>query len=294
LNKIIVWGLKSVIDSYKFVQKSFYENAQFLGYQAIWVDDLETNQSLVNRGDIVFAVDRARRFLPIRKDVRYVLHNISGRDLNLDGNFINIQVFRKDSLGTGLGIPWVQWDESTRTLYQPWGIPVPPKLWKSPSSSQKRKEYWMGSIWNDSENRGNSEFMKKYIRALADHGITFSRKGTPTRFQPNGISEARGQKLVNKSIIGAAVVGEWQRENLYVPCRLLKNVASGVPPSSNGDFSLVFGQVGGIFESDPELLITRILSLTRSQREEIVFGAQEKLLPYTYTAGMNRIFNFLN
>lgn len=288
-----MWGLKSVIDSYKFIQKSFYGNARLLGYESIWVDDLETNQSVVNRGDIVFAVDRAQKHLPIRSDVKYVLHNISGKELRLEENYINIQVFRKDSLGANLGIPWVQWDHSSRTLFQPWGIPTPPKLWKTPSFPQKKREYWMGSIWNDGENRGNSEFMKKYIEVLTNHGIEFHRKGTPTRFQPNGISEARGQNLVNKSIIGAAVVGEWQKENLYVPCRLLKNIASGVPPSSNGDFSLVFGDVGGIFEPNPEILITRVLSLTRKQREEIVLNSQAKILPYTYTANMSRIFNFL-
>ena len=288
-----MWGLKSVIDSYKFIQKSFYENAKLLGYESIWVDDLESNQSLINRGDIVFAVDRAHKHLPIRSDVRYVLHNISEKEIGLEQNFINIQVFRKDSLGANLGIPWVQWDQSSRTLFQPWGIPTPPKFWRTPSFPERKQEYWMGSIWNDSENRGNSEFMKNYINVLANHGIEFYRKGTPTRFQPNGISEARGQNLVNKSIIGAAVVGEWQKENLYVPCRLLKNVASGVPPSSNGDFSLVFGDVGGIFEENPEILITRVLNLTRRQREEIVLSSQEKILPYTYTANLSRILNFL-
>jgi hypothetical protein len=293
VNKIVVWGLKSVIDSYKFIQKSFYENARLLGYEAVWVDDLETNQSLVNRGDIVFAVDRARRHLPIRTDAKYVLHNISSEELKLEKNFINIQVFRKDSIGTSLGIHWVQWDESSRTLFQPWGIPIPPKLWKIPRYPIKKQEYWVGSIWNDSENRGNSEFMKKYIQVLAKQEISFYRKGTPTRLQPNGISEGRGQKLVNRSVIGAAVVGEWQKENLYVPCRLFKNIAAGAPPSSNSDFSLVFGDVGGIFEPDPELLIARVLSLSKKQREEIVLSSQAKMIPYTYSAGMNRIFNFL-
>ena len=293
MNKIVVWGLKSVIDSYKFIQKSFYENARLLGYEAVWVDDLETNQSLVNRGDIVFAVDRARRHLPIRSDAKYVLHNISSEELKLEKNFINIQVFRKDSIGTSLGIHWVQWDASSRTLFQPWGIPIPPKLWKIPRYPIKKQEYWVGSIWNDSENRGNSEFMKKYIQVLAKHEISFCRKGTPTRLQPNGISEGRGQKLVNRSVIGAAVVGEWQKENLYVPCRLFKNIAAGAPPSSNSDFSLVFGDVGGIFEPDPELLIARVLSLSKKQREEIVLSSQAKMIPYTYSAGMNRIFNFL-
>jgi len=262
-----------------------------MGYESFWVDDLETNKSLVSKGDIIFAVDRAQKFLPVRNDVRYVLHNISGDDLGLESNFIQIQIFDKNALGANLGIPWVQWDKDSRTLFQPWGIPTPPRLWKPPSHPIKRKEFWMGSIWNDEANRGNSQFMEKYIYELKKQGIQFFRKGTPTRFQKNGISEKRGQKLVNQSIIGAAVLGELQRKNLYVPCRLFKNIASGVPPSSNGDFSEVFQE--GIFDSNPEKLIAKVLNLTKNEREEIVSSSQTKMLQYTYTANLNRIFESL-
>lgn len=293
LNKIIVWGLKSNIDSYKFIHKSFYENAQRMGFEAIWVDDLEKNRSLVNRGDIIFAVDRARKNLPVRSDVKYVLHNISGRELGFDKNYIQIQIFDKNSTGNSIGLHWVKWDETSRTLFQPWGIPIETCLWRHPSVKKRNVEFWMGSIWNDDLNRGNSLFMEKYILELRNQGISFHRKGTPTRLQPNGISEKYGQKLVNRSAIGAAVVGELQRQNEYIPCRLFKNIASGVPPSSNSDFSLVFGPTGGIFDPNPAALISRVLELSKTDRKEIVLSSQEKLLPYTYLAGMNRIFQSL-
>jgi hypothetical protein len=155
-------------------------------------------------------------------------------------------------------------------------------------------EYWVGSIWNNELNQGNSTFMKGYIQTLSDNGIKFFQRGTPSRIHRRGISESKSMKLVNRSSIGAAVVGEWQLENNYIPCRLFKNIASGVVPSSNADFSELFGLSGGVFDVNPQTLIRRVLELKYSEKVELVAAAQSKILPYTYRAGIQRIQTLLS
>ena len=65
-----MWGLKSDFHSHKFIQGAFYRNFLDMGFDAIWVDDLEKNVNLIGSGDIVFAVDVASRFLPIVKGAK--------------------------------------------------------------------------------------------------------------------------------------------------------------------------------------------------------------------------------
>lgn len=293
MQRIVIWGLKSDLHSHKFIQRSFYTNARQLGFESVWVDDSKPNASLVKRGDIVFAVDVASKELPVVRGAKYVLHNIEPTEIGLDSHFVKIQVHTKSSKGENLGQPYVHWDSSSRTLFQPWGIPGSPRSWLMPRKRDLNTEYWVGSVWNNDLNQGNAEFMKIYIEYLQDQGIKFVRKGTTSRFQPRGVSESKAQSLVSKSAIGAAVVGNWQKTNNYVPCRLFKNIAAGVPASSNADFSELFGDGIGIFEPNPSTLISKIIELSVQERIELVKEAQSKIVPYSYQAGMNRILTCL-
>jgi hypothetical protein len=265
-----------------------------MGFETCWVDDRASNAKLVAKNDIVFAVGVAAQHLPILNDVKYVLHNMPTEKLNLEKGFINLQVYTNSATGTNCGLPYVQWDNELRTLFQPWGVPTNPKTWRKEQKAQSKKEYWVGSIWNNELGQGNSEFMKHYIAALESHNIRFIQKGTTTRLHPNGTSESRSMKLVYKSAVGAAVVGNWQKEKSYIPCRLFKNIASGAIPSSNADFSTLFGSGGGIFNSDPNQLIEEVLELSKSNRSDLLNHAQHAILPYTYSAGINRILTYLN
>ena len=294
MRKVVIWGLKSDYHSHKFIQNAFHQNFLRMGFNSFWVNDEAKNAELVSSDDIVFAVDVAAKNLPIVKGAHYVLHNISPHELQINENYINIQVHTSSSSGTNLGIPYVSWDASNRTLFQPWGVPTAPQNWKPPQKKRASKEFWVGSIWNNDLNQGNAHFMEGYVQSLKSHKIAFFERGTPSRLRPNGVSELKSMSYVHKSAVGAAVVGEWQRDNQYIPCRLFKNVASGVPPSSNADFSELFGADGGVFDSDPNSLIPKVLNLSYSEKSTLIGEAQSRILPYTYTAGIGRILTHLN
>jgi hypothetical protein len=265
-----------------------------MGIDAIWTDDKPSNADLVQNGDTVFAVDVASKFLPTVKGVKYVLHNIDPASKEIYSNYIRLQVFTKSSTGENQGLPYVLWDDNSKTLYQPWGVPVSPYEWLAPKQNESRIEYWIGSIWNNELNQGNSNFMTVYKKSLENQKLKFKQKGTTTIFHPNGLTEVRAARLINSSPVGAAVVGNWQKENNYVPCRLFKNVAAGVLPSSNSDFSELFGDEIGIFDSDPETLIQRVMGVSFSQKMVRVKEAQNMILPYTYDRAIARILNLLD
>ena len=293
MNKVVIWGLKTDVHSHKFIQAGFYKNANYLGWETIWVNDNRENQKCVKPGDIVFAVNVACKHLPIVRKAKYVLHNIAPESLELDHNYVVIQAHVNGVSGQNLGIPWVYFDSKTKTLFQPWGVPSLPSEWLRPSLRFSNRESWVGSIWNNDLNQGNSVFMQSYKDALKSSGIVFKWEGTASRFRRNGITEKRASKLINKSAIGAAVVGNWQKENGYIPCRLFKNIASGTIPVSNADFSELFGESGGIFDADPGLMIERVKTLSPEAKNRMWLDATERILPYTYTASINRILTHI-
>jgi hypothetical protein len=294
MSKVIIWGLRSSFHSHKFIHQAFFDSLIGMGKDAIWVDDKHANSDLVRKGDTVFTVDVASKYLPIVKGARYVLHNINPGSIGIDRDFVNLQVFTKTSTGENVGLPYVQWDVDARTLYQPWGVPTSPSAWMKPKQFNSHTEFWIGSIWNNELNQGNADFMATYKKSLASYNLKFKQKGTTTIFRPNGLSEESAAKLINKSPIGAAVVGNWQRENMYVPCRLFKNIAAGAIPSSNSDFTELFDEGIGVFDNNPKTLIQQVMDISTSQKIIRVNEAQNKILPYTYDKGLERIFKFLD
>jgi hypothetical protein len=265
-----------------------------MGKEAIWIDDKQSNSELVRKGDTVFAVDVASRFLPNVKGAKYVLHNIDPASKEINRNYINLQAFTKSAVGEKLGIPYVLWNGDSRTLYQPWGVPTSPTEWLTPKLTNLKTEHWIGSIWNNELDQGNLSFMEVYKKSLASYNLKFKQRGTTTRFRPSGLSEVSAARLINRSPVGAAVVGNWQNENKYVPCRLFKNIAAGAIPSSNSDFSELFQDGLGIFDKNPESLIQSVIGVSFSQKTIRVKEAQNKILPYVYDKGITRILDLLN
>lgn len=291
--RIVIWGLKSVRHTHRFIHSSFNSNFENLGYEVLWVDDQRRNHDLIRKNDVILGVNVANKHLPIRSDTKYILHNISPEELGLEDNFIQLQVYTLDSSGEGLNNPWIKWNSQMRILFQPWGVPTSKSKWLQPAVSPGKQENWVGSIWNNSENQGNEIEINEFKKSLRNVSLTFKQIGSPNLLRPNGISEMSAARHVNKSPIGAAIVGRWQMTNGYIPCRLFKNIASGAMPVSNGDYSELFGDKDGIFNTNLEFLVEEALSKGMKERSEIVRTAQELLTPYTYEAGIKRIMEFL-
>lgn len=293
MNKVIIWGLRNRKHSHKFIHNGFYENFKNMGFETLWLEDEKTNASLVKPGDIILAVDVASEHLPVVKKAKYILHNLAPERLGITKDYLILQVHTKNVPGTNMGTPWATWDKENSTLYQPWGVPTDFSEWLTYSPKKSRNEYWVGSVWNNSLNQGNQYFISNYIAALKQRDIKFKKKGNSTFLNKFGISEQEAQALINISPVGAAVVGEWQKEFSYIPCRFFKNISAGAFPCSNADFSELLGSSGGLFHSDPASLIDGVLSLGDRAKLQITKDAQEAIKPYTYTNGIRRILDCL-
>lgn len=297
--EIIVWGLKTKRHSHRFIHQGFYENLYGLADSVEWFDDSKKINLSPFKKRLIFASGMASKHLPIYPNTDYVLHNVQLSPAQefaaevLSSRILRLQVYTNTAKGTPISsLPNVKFDKETSTLFQPWGTPSKYSSWhRIIEKNIGETEYWVGSIWNNKAGQGNSETVGKYREALAEHGFKFKRIGG-SRLNRSGLPESKAAEFLRISPIGAAIVGDWQSRNGYVPCRLFKNIAAGIPPNSNADFRGMLGSAQ-LFASNVKDLVGLAREESAKIKQNRLAEAQDSILEYTYENSINRIFNCL-
>jgi len=297
VGRVVLWGLRTTFnDTFYFIHKGLYETLNKLDIPVLWVDDAHSNIDLLRKGDLVYAVDRAAQFLPAHPDVKYCLHNISEQFIaKLDpAHYLAIQVltidrFREggenerplDSLLQGAA----SYDPVGNVLYQSWGTPILARDFMEPINFPlKKSEYFVGTIWDNALGQGNIRVIAEYTKLLVRHKIQFKCvKGAPEFF--NSI-------YVRHSAVGASIVGDWQREHGYTPCRLFKAVSYGRIGAINSANSKAQYPWAIANENIGEL-IEEILSMSDSDAKELIYFQQKALAQETYEAKISNVCSIL-
>lgn len=297
IQRVVIWGLRTIFnDTFYFIHKGLYETLKKLSIPVLWVDDKKSNADLLREGDLVYAVDRAYQHLPIRLDVKYCLHNIGGEFVDrLDGaQFVTLQVLTVDRFDEGLqnfrpldsllrGA--ASYDPLGNVLYQSWGTPILAQDFMAPINFPlKKSEYFVGTIWDNDLGQGNIRVIAEYEKLLLEHKIQFKCvKGAPEFINPI---------YVRHSAIGASIVGDWQREHGYTPCRLFKAVSYGRIGAINSDNSKI--QYPWILANENiEGLIEEILEMSDSKTKELIRFQQKALEQETYEAKIANVCTVL-
>ena len=301
MKRAIIWGLASKAHTHQYIHEGFFETFKAMGWEAAWVDDVPENNSLIKPGDLVISVDIASNHLVNHAFAKYVLHNVDRPELRDHSNVTVLQVYTHSAIGESVFGSRCLWDQTNRTLYQPWGIPSQPETWLEPKAQRGTTEFWIGSVWNNDQNQGNADVISAYSSSLRSHRLRFKHTGGvgypipkflggAGLFSKTELSETEARDLVAKSPIGAAVVGNWQKDHGYVPCRLFKNLAAGQVPASNADFSDIFGDYS-IASDDFDHLIETRMGMSAVKVQNDVRAAQELMREYTYRKSIERILS---
>jgi hypothetical protein len=297
---VVLWGLRKKRDSFRFISQGFYDSLTRQGIDVRWVDDKTKYCSVVDKNSLVIGVNVAGDNIPIVEGSKYVTLNIEdqseiGKRLAQTGNWYKIQEFTNRSIGTkdSLGSV-VVYNSDKKTLYMPWGTPHAKNSFLKPvlNSDISQNEYWVGAIWNDALNQGNRESIDIYKTVLRKQGIAFRRLGG-SRLKLNGLSESDNAFRVRASRLGAGVVGNWQKNNQYYPCRLFKAVSFGVPPTSNLNAVNIFKD-SLLHSNNIEEMTELALAEGISSRIERTKLGQKLIEKYTYEESFNRIMRMVN
>jgi hypothetical protein len=297
IRRIVVWGLRTVFNhSHHFIHGGFYLTLKKLGAPVIWLDDNPENAKELMPGDFVIAVNVFMKYLPVIQGVKYCLHNANEDFVDLLGpdDCVRLQVFNKGSIPTqeqkmkGVnpllnGVAY--YDPAINTLYQSWGAPLLAKEFYKPMRLEyKKSEYFVGTIWDNELGQGNSQVIPIYKSALQKFGVRFLHvQGAPELINP---------LYVRHAAVGASIVGNWQREIGYAPCRLFKAISFGRAGLINADAISLAYPWAICNENIPEL-IDYSFGLNTSQTEELVRYQQLFVAQETYEQKIGNMLQVL-
>jgi len=295
-NKIIIWGLKKRYHTHRYIHQSFYETAKKLGWNVLWVEDESSNAHLIESGDLVISsrvsgkmIPEKKVFedyaLPIKDGVFYCLHNYGSVFIEKlqPKQYIILQVYtRPVEVGT-IKLDSVRFlDKTKRTLYQPWGTDLLPEEFKKPTFSTLPFIFWIGSVWDNAAHQGNKQEIEKLRAVLQKHKIRL----IPLRLIPEWLSIF----LIRHSRLAPAIVGNFQREVDYLPCRAFKNISYGQLTFTNcAKFNELLNGAT-VFGATTEELVGSALKLSPSQYKEIILAQQAVIKNYTYKDSYATIF----
>jgi hypothetical protein len=226
-DRVVIWGHKLHSHTHSYIHNAFYHAFKALGYPTYWFDDKDDVRDFDFSNSLFLTEGQVDRCIPLRDDCQYMIHNISSdkyRSLK-QKNWLVFQVYTDDVLSRPNLIkvaPCIYYDLPAKCLYMPWATDLLPdeidQIKKNIDGfSVQNKIWWVGTIGGGTF--GNKEQLAPFIYACIENGIDFVQK--------TNVASADAIKLIQESCMAPAIVGKWQLEKGYIPCRIFKNISYG-------------------------------------------------------------------
>ena len=246
IDRLVCWGGLENKDSLRWIMRAFHENAFKLGIPSVWAPNEPASSVYLFPGDTVITADVIGTHLPYIPDISYVLHNFSGdhplceKLADTPERLLRLQVWTNDATGTEWG-PCRRFDRDARTLFQPWGSDLLEEEFMAPVFNRDSHDVvFIGAIWSDQyegTELGNEREIELLKDAVAQHGLNFVHR--------TQISVEEMVELTRSARLAPVVVGQWQCDRGYLPCRAFKTAAYGVPVFTNSQ------PLNELFAGDP-------------------------------------------
>ncbi len=250
-DKVVIWGHKLHSHTHSYVHNAFFRAFKELGYSTYWFDDADNVQNEDFSGALFITEGQVDKNIPLRSDCRYILHNCSSSKyapLYEAKKAISLQVYTDDVLSNPnckKVAPCIYYDLGSKSIYMPWATDLLPKeidlvKKKVPITKKNRNICWVGTI--GAGVFGNIEQITPFKNMAKNHGIGFQ--------STLNISLAKHEKLIRSAYMAPTIVGKWQQEKGYIPCRIFKNISYGQMGITNSPriYELFEGKI--IYNSD--------------------------------------------
>lgn len=239
-NQVVIWGHKLHTHTHSYIHERFYRAFQYLGYPTYWFDDRDDVSDFDFSHTLFLTEGQSDRLIPLREDSIYILHNCQREhyeSLFKLGRCIHLQVYTDDvrSWSNLIQIePFIYYDIEGKAIFMPWASDLLPYeieevKKKLPNLQKERIFYWMGTL-TDGE-FGNIDQLNPFIQACRENGIGFSHNNPWI----HGLSREVMLKRNIESFLAPAIVGKWQKEHGYIPCRIFNSIAAGQMGLTNSE-----------------------------------------------------------
>ena len=228
-DQVVIWGHKYPTHTHHFIHNAFYIAFNYLGYPTYWWDDNDDVSSFDFTGSLFITEGQVDGKIPVQDDCQYILHNIDTSKYQTlsKKNWILLQVYTDDVLAYPHLIkvePCVFYDIPGKCVYMPWATDLLPdeidQMKKNVTTLKKEKKvYWIGTIGDG--RFGNINQLTPFMKACKENEIEFIHIG------PGNASLEKSKELLSHSYLAPTIVGKWQQDKNYIPCRIFKNISYG-------------------------------------------------------------------
>jgi len=227
---VIIWGHKLHSHTHSYIHNAFFRAFQNLGYDTHWIDDHDYNTNSMIRSfdfnNCLFLTEgQVCNAMPILASSKYILHNCYDQKLwdkinETGADFLKIQVYTNDVLNYNIEKleNGIYLDSPGKMLYMPWATDLLPiEIIPFPLNAKTNKCWWVGTIGDGQF--GNRNEINAFTNACRENGVSFEHA--------SNISIEENRQRIAESYMVPAIVGTWQKQKGYIPCRIFKNVSYG-------------------------------------------------------------------
>jgi hypothetical protein len=292
-DKVVIWGHKLHSHTHSYIHYAFYKAFQHLGYETYHLDN-EDDICHIDFSNALFLTEgQVDQKIPLREDGFYILHNCDmGKyhDLCAANRCMILQVYTDDVLSRNTAhevAPLIYEDLVNRILYMPWATDLLPHEIECQKpllgrSDKKRYIAWGGTISDGVF--GNRSELEPFIQEAKKNKILLAHK---TNIDPLVM-----RTFIRQAYMAPAIVGEWQKKQGYIPCRIFKNISYGQLGITNSYRVYELFNKKIVYDSDTVQLFYKakqaLTSFNSTERQELMDFVKDH---HTY---INRIYSMLN
>lgn len=295
--KVVIWGHKIHSSTQSYVHEAFFRGFVLLGYDTYWFDNSDDVSDFDFSECLFLTEGQADGKIPLRDDGIYLLHNTDPAKYKAHNiNPIAFQVYTDDVLSRQcLKVDTcIYYDVPGRCVYMPWATDLFPDVieelkQKAISIEKTKNVYWIGTIGEGQF--GNKSELNPFIKACDENGFAFIGRNPDA----TGVSRDEHIKLISGAYMAPAIVGEWQKDKGYIPCRIFKNISYGQMGITNSKrvYELFEGKI--VYNPDTYQLFfdaqNRLETLSLEELYELMDIVKTK---HTYINRIHTLLDFLD
>lgn len=234
--KFIIWGNEHYSTTHSYIHYGYFHAATYLGWDVEWVGNTIENQEKYSHcNEYLFVTEgNGGQHIPKNPNAFYILHNCNMELFKMipEINIVIQQVFTKDVFERNI-VPvktnkYEYWQPDANTFYMPWATDLLPNevnenIKKIQSGllpiKSTNRAFFLGTSWSGFY--GNINELELFREGCKSINIPFECNTSTTTTQDETIVQ------LQNALITPSIVGTWQKEKGYIPCRIFKTVSYG-------------------------------------------------------------------
>jgi hypothetical protein len=296
IEKVVIWGHKLHSHTHSYIHERFFRAFQHLGYKTYWFDAKDDTRGFDFSHCLFITEGQVDQNIPLRFDCQYVLHNCSHQkyqELFEASLAIVMQVYTDDVLTRPTAVciaPCIYYDVMNKCVYFPWAsdyLPHEIDALKTLVAKRHIENYvpWIGTI--SSGIFGNENEIRGFKEGCTRERLPFLHKG--------GLDRDVCTNTLLQAYMAPTIVGHWQQEKGYIPCRIFINICCGQMGITNSLRTYELFDKKIVYNPDSYQLFrdaqNRRKTWTLQEQYELMDMIKEK---HTYINRIQTLLEFLN